>query len=238
MGTVHYMAPEQIEGADVDGRTDVYALGCLAFHALAGRVPFERDSEVSVVYAHLRDRPPPLTTTRPDLPTGFDTVLDRALAKRREDRQISCGELVAELQAELAGSAGAPAHTGEAMAVKLLVAAVEPRGRALIRASVKGAQVRVLEAGDVQSALSIARKERPRVAMIDCDDEGGNFAADICTALKADMETADIKIITIGGRPEGPQAAVFSLADGSIGKPFSPLQLLYRVRDLIGEDLA
>ena len=96
----------------------------------------------------------------------------------------------------------------------------------------------MLEAGDVQSALSIARKEKPRIVLIDCDDDGGSFAAEICTALKADTETADIRIITIGGRPEGPQAAVFSLADGSIGKPFSPLQLLYRVRDLIGEDLA
>ena len=204
VGTVHYMAPEQIEGADVDGRTDVYALGCLAFHALAGRVPFERDSEVSVVHAHLNDRPPPLTSARPDLPTGFDTVLDRALAKRREDRQSSCGELVAGLQAELAGSAGAPALADEATAVKLLVAAVEPRGRALVRASVQGAQVQVLEAGDVRSALSVARKERPRIALIDCDDEGGSFAADICTALKADTETARHQDHHDRGSPGGP----------------------------------
>src|SRR5919112_4329282 len=53
VGTTHYLAPEQIEGHEVDGRADVYALGCLLFHCLTGEVPFPRDNDMSVMYAHV-----------------------------------------------------------------------------------------------------------------------------------------------------------------------------------------
>ena len=53
VGTIHYVAPEQIEGGDVDARTDVYSLACLLFHCLTGHVPFERETDVAVIYAHL-----------------------------------------------------------------------------------------------------------------------------------------------------------------------------------------
>jgi serine/threonine protein kinase len=233
VGTVHYMAPEQIEGAAVDGRTDVYALGCLAYHVLSGRLPFERDSDVAVIHAHLKDHPPTLTAARPDLPTGFDAVLTTALAKRREDRPGSCGELVAGLQAELEGVTHQPSDRDDTTVIKLLVAAEEPRSRALVRASVKGGNVQVLEAGDDRSALAIARKERPQLALIDCD-AGEDFAVGVYSALRADPETADVKIVTLGSRPQTARAAALSGADGSIPKPFSPLQLLYKVRDLMG----
>jgi serine/threonine-protein kinase len=64
-GTVAYMAPEQIEGREVEGRTDQYALACAAFELLAGAVPFDRDQEVAVIYAHLSVPPPSLTALRP-----------------------------------------------------------------------------------------------------------------------------------------------------------------------------
>ena len=90
LGTVAYMAPEQIEGREVDGRADQYALACAAFELLAGVVPFERDQDLAVLYAHLSEPPPSLAARRPDVPAAADKVLARALAKAADDRYPSC----------------------------------------------------------------------------------------------------------------------------------------------------
>src|ERR671916_605325 len=68
VGTFHYVAPEQIEGGRVDARTDIYSLGCLVYHCLSGELPFARDTDVAVIYAHLSEEPPRLTSVRPELP--------------------------------------------------------------------------------------------------------------------------------------------------------------------------
>ena len=70
----------------MDGRTDQYALACAAFELLSGEPPFPRDEGMAVLYAHLSEPPPPLTSRRPDLPPAVDEVLARALAKAPEDR--------------------------------------------------------------------------------------------------------------------------------------------------------
>jgi serine/threonine-protein kinase len=101
VGTIDYMAPEQIEGRDVDARVDVYALGCLLFECLAGGPPFRRDTEVAVLWAHMRDEPPALSAVRPELGEGADDALRRALSKNPADRPDSCGALVSELRQEL-----------------------------------------------------------------------------------------------------------------------------------------
>ena len=85
MGSVDYVAPEQIRGEEVDGRADVYALGCLLFEMLTGSVPFTGVSEVAVVYAHLDEEPPSASERLPGLPPAVDGVLRRAMAKERED---------------------------------------------------------------------------------------------------------------------------------------------------------
>ena len=82
VGTLDYAAPEQIEGRALDGRADVYALGCVLYQCLSGKLPFERDSEVAVLYAHLVEPPPALSAVRPDLPPGLDAVIAKAMAKR------------------------------------------------------------------------------------------------------------------------------------------------------------
>jgi DNA-binding beta-propeller fold protein YncE len=92
LGTLDYVAPEQIEGRPVDGRTDQYGLACAAFELLAGEPPFRRRDSVSVMYAQLNDPPPPLRPRRPDLPADVDAVLVRALAKASADRYESCRE--------------------------------------------------------------------------------------------------------------------------------------------------
>ena len=101
LGTVAYMAPEQIQGQQVDGRADQYALGCAAFELLGGTVPFERDQDMAVIYAHLSVPPPSLSSRRPGLPPVVDEVLGRALAKAPGDRYASCGEFAGALREAL-----------------------------------------------------------------------------------------------------------------------------------------
>jgi ABC-type transport system substrate-binding protein len=103
VGTIDYVPPEQIEGGSVDARADVYSLGCVLYECLAGVRPFDRDSELSVVFAHLNEPPPKLTDVRPDLPAAFDEVFATALAKNPDERYSSCGELAAAARAALHG---------------------------------------------------------------------------------------------------------------------------------------
>jgi DNA-binding beta-propeller fold protein YncE len=97
LGTLDYVAPEQIEGRPVDGRTDQYGLACAAFELLSGQPPFRRRDSVSVMYAQLNEAPPPLGPRRPDLRAEVDTVLARALAKASADRYDSCRDFAAAL---------------------------------------------------------------------------------------------------------------------------------------------
>ena len=64
MGTVDYCSPEQIEGKTIDARSDIYALGGVLFHCLAGRPPYEKDSDVAVITAHLLDPPPTISSVQ------------------------------------------------------------------------------------------------------------------------------------------------------------------------------
>ena len=101
IGTLDYIAPEQIEGKPVDGRTDQYALACVAFECLAGRVPFVRDTDIAVAMAHLRDAPPSAVELRSGLPPAVDPILARGMAKRPEDRYPSCEAFVVALRGAL-----------------------------------------------------------------------------------------------------------------------------------------
>jgi serine/threonine protein kinase len=89
LGTPAYAAPEQIEDGDVDGRTDVYSLGCVLHECLAGEAPFVRDSELAVLWAHLQEEPSS-PVAYPDLAPVFQ----QALAKDPEERYATCSELV------------------------------------------------------------------------------------------------------------------------------------------------
>ncbi len=109
LGTLDYMSPEQVEGRPIDGRTDLYALGCSAFEMLTGRPPFQRDQDLAVMWAQVSAPPPSACQLRPGLPAGVDAVLARAMAKAPENRQSSCLEFAAELKAACGKPArGAP----------------------------------------------------------------------------------------------------------------------------------
>lgn len=102
VGTVDYVAPEQIQGEVVDGRADVYSLGCVLYRCLTGEVPFPREAEVGTIYAHLEDLAPPPSERRPELPSRLDDVLARALAKSPDER-FGTGRELAEAAAEAIG---------------------------------------------------------------------------------------------------------------------------------------
>ncbi len=118
LGTPDYAAPEQINGRDVDGRADQYALACVTYTLLSGSVLFRREVPMAVLYAHLSVPPPRLTSVRPELPGAVNQVLARALSKEPEDRYDSCGDFADALREALGlepydpsrpAGAGAPA---------------------------------------------------------------------------------------------------------------------------------
>jgi YVTN family beta-propeller protein len=108
LGTVDYVSPEQIQGRPVGAGTDIYALGCVLYECLTGQLPFRRDDDAALLWAHLVESPPPVTGIRPELPGAVDAVVARAMAKDPADRYESCEEMVRDL--ELALDMPAPAR--------------------------------------------------------------------------------------------------------------------------------
>jgi serine/threonine protein kinase len=106
IGTPVYMSPEQCSGMTVDQRADVYSLGCVLFHMLTGRPPFESKAGSSVMTAHLSEPPPPPSRFAPQLSPAIDELLFRCLAKSRADRLPSMAEVVAECDRLLVGMSG------------------------------------------------------------------------------------------------------------------------------------
>jgi YVTN family beta-propeller protein len=104
VGTLDYVAPEQIRGERVDARADVYALGCVLFELLTGNPPFAaRDDKVAKMYAHLQEEPPSVKVLHPELPGELDLAVRRALAKDPADRFPSAGDFSRAVTAALQG---------------------------------------------------------------------------------------------------------------------------------------
>ncbi len=99
VGTTAYCAPEQLQGLDLDGRADEYALGCTAFHMLTGSAPFEHSNPAVVITQHLSAPRPQVADRRPEL-AGLNEVLARAIAKDPADRYPSCSDFAAALAGE------------------------------------------------------------------------------------------------------------------------------------------
>ncbi|HSC26856.1 MAG TPA: serine/threonine-protein kinase, partial [Vicinamibacterales bacterium] len=98
MGTVGYMAPEQVKAATVDHRADVFALGCVLYEMASGRKPFARDSAAETMSAILRDEPPDLVSESGAIPATFEPVVRHCLEKRPEERFQSARDLAFALQ--------------------------------------------------------------------------------------------------------------------------------------------
>lgn len=121
MGTTAYCAPEQLQGSDLDGRADQYALGCAAYQLLTGSAPFQHSNPAVVITQHLSSPPPPLSERRPEL-GHLDPVIARALAKDRSARFATCSEFAAALAAQ-PGTLQAPVATAPIEAPTQVIAA-------------------------------------------------------------------------------------------------------------------
>jgi serine/threonine-protein kinase len=249
VGTIHYTAPEQIEGRDVTARSDVYSLGCVLYHCLTGRMPYERDTDVAVIYAHLSEEPPKPSLVRPELPAGLDGVIAKALDKAPGRRFESCGELMtaargavdavgplSETIAPRTQSRGTSTEVGAAIEgmrdaaaaarrSRVLLAGVDASTRAIAKVAL-GGRVDVREAAGA-GTLDAARDVRPDLVILG--------TAEVVSALRADPLTRDSKLLLVvdESTARDPRAAG---ADERLAMPFSPLQLQVKLRKLLGAD--
>ena len=101
IGTADYIAPEQAQSGSIDGRADIYALGCVLFEALSGRLPFTEGSAMKKLWAHVYEPPPDLASLRPEIPRALAAAVATALAKDPADRQPSAGAFARDALAGL-----------------------------------------------------------------------------------------------------------------------------------------
>jgi ABC-type branched-subunit amino acid transport system substrate-binding protein/streptogramin lyase len=161
VGTLDYLAPEQIRCQAVDGRTDEYALGCVLYESLAGTPPFRRDTQMEAMWAHLQEPPPPLASH-----PALDPVVAKALAKDREDRYATCAELIGAAQAVLT-----PA--GPMAPATVAVRRLTPHRRAIL-----GAGMAVLAASAAAAVLALGSDHEAEAAPVESgvaamNDKGG-----------------------------------------------------------------
>ena len=125
VGTLEYVAPEQITGDDVEARADLYSLGCVLYECLTGQPPFPRATDVALLWAHVHEEAQRPSEVRSELPKAIDGVFGRALAKEPGRRYESAGELVAAARSALGlvETAPAPASTTRRWALPVGVAA-------------------------------------------------------------------------------------------------------------------
>jgi serine/threonine protein kinase len=252
VGTIHYVAPEQIEGRRVSARSDVYSLGCLFYHCLAGQVPFAHETDVAVIYAHLSEEPPRLSSLRPELPEGLDAVMAKALDKSPDRRFPSCGDMISAARAviDAAGplsetipprQSPSPFATATSREVRdaaeaarrprVLLGGLDDHTRAVARVAL-GSHVDVLEA-DAGTTADRAREQRPDLVILAWEGAG---AAGIA-ALRGDALTRDAKVLLLVDYGQGASREVASAgADERLAAPFSPLQLQVKLRRLLGAE--
>ena len=197
LGTPDYSAPEQVQGRTVDGRTDQYALACVAFQLLTGSVPFERDQGMAVLLAHLSELPPSLAARRPGLPGAADRVLARAMAKAPEKRYGSCRDFADALREALglapytfAGPAEAPGQPDSEIAA-------QPGFSGPVAART-GTAAGIADPADAQAAAQGIARAPAEVP----DDPAGLAGEPGGLAMELDTVTADVP------RPPGPPDAL------------------------------
>jgi hypothetical protein len=158
VGTIDYMAPEQVAGGPVDARVDIYSLGCVLWEALTGRVPYQRDSAVAKMYAHMHEPPPSLADAMPGLPAELGAVVARAMAKEPDERYLSAGDLG---EAALAAAEGRVIDISER---SVAIGAAAPASATKLAATAPGgtAPAATPAAASAPAAVTTGDRERRR----------------------------------------------------------------------------
>ncbi|WP_441245369.1 protein kinase domain-containing protein [Kitasatospora sp. McL0602] len=125
LGTAAYLSPEQATAAEIDGRADLYALGCVLVEMLTGAPPFTADAPVAIAFKHVSEQPTPVSVRRPGIPPALDAAVLRLLAKNPADRPADAARARAELLAAVPATA-APDRTAELLATTQVFAPLTP----------------------------------------------------------------------------------------------------------------
>jgi serine/threonine protein kinase len=242
VGTAAYLAPEQIRGEPLDRRVDVYALGCVMFQCLSGEPPYLRDTDMLIMWAHVGAEPPSLSAEVAGLPSTVDRVIKKALAKSREDRYDTCGQLISEMKRALNPSQPLPTppadfHTGGALErlPKVLLVTADPGTSLTVEAALRRSRLTLGQAADADAAKARASNEPPDVVLLDASLENGGALA-LAQALRDDESTRSTKIVLMTNphaRLDMGQLA--PIVDDYLAYPFPPLQLFSTLREHIPE---
>jgi serine/threonine-protein kinase len=234
VGTPDYLAPEQIQAASADGRADQYALACVVHYALTGARPFERDSNIAVLQAHLSEPAPRVSELRPELPAEADEILARAMAKDPGERYPSASAFTAALATALgvrrpveADGSGAAGERGY-----VLVGVADPATRAVIRAALgRSDSLELVESDDADSTLASAATAAPGLVLLESGLPGRSIA-DLVREIQAGRTTR-VPVVALAARGHDDQwrAALAAGADDILLRPFSAFQLLAKIRD-------
>ena len=198
VGTLDFIAPEQLRGERVDARSDVYALGCVLYYVLAGRPPFEREGDEAKLWAHLSEPPPQVSGAAPGVPAAFDDVIARALAKAPEQRFQSAGDLG---RAAMAAATGGHSPAADTVVATGAAAPIEinTRTAGTMLASPERARrrtPRVLAAAAIVTLLAGAGG----VGIAMRDDDRGQESAASPQAARSNAGL-NVEVTEIGGRP-------------------------------------
>jgi ABC-type branched-subunit amino acid transport system substrate-binding protein len=156
VGSLDYMAPEQIRVGPVDGRADQYSLACVLFECLSGRPPFRHETAAQTMWAHLQEEPPSVADERPDLPSSLDAAVARGLAKQPDERYPSCGELVASARAALNGAGEAVVAAPARRSLQRWAWPIAVAGALLLAAAVAAAVVALTRDSGTDALTSLA----------------------------------------------------------------------------------
>jgi len=230
IGTIDYVAPEQIQGEAATARSDVYSLTAVLYEALTGVVPYAKPNEAAVLFAHISEAPPRVTERQGDLPPRLDEVIARGMAKLPADRYASAGELMADARKAFGGDPGAvtppvplepaagrtrvasaTAPTGKRTVMSPGAAATAPAGAAAPAGATIPADVAAPAGAGPAAVPAAAPPAARRRAML----------VPLLIALTAGAAVAGFLIGSGGGGSEQPGAAFTNTASaGSIGLSF------------------
>jgi serine/threonine protein kinase len=221
LGTLQYMSPEQVSGETLDGRSDLYSLGVVAYFMLSGRLPFGDLVGPAVILAHATRQPPPLRDVAPNVPASLARVVDRCLAKRPEDR-FATGEALADALEQALTEAPAQPSAAIAVGDDRSSRLSEEEANAIWRraAQLQADALRRLESrSDLltqPSSTTSARALVPAAEPPSADDSGYAVAHVVAAAQEAGISNQYVAM-AMAERPQSKSGALVPYGDTSLG---------------------